>query len=66
MNWWWSKIALLAIGLLAFLATAAGLRALLPWASGSGLRTRVLTYLDNQDSFEAISLGSSYMLAHQS
>lgn len=60
MGWWWNKLALLAIVLLCFLATAAGLRALLPWAAGSGLRTRVLTYLDNQDSFDAIYLGSSY------
>jgi len=63
MGWWWNKLALLAVVLLCFLATAAGLRALLPWAAGSGLRARILTYLDHRDSFDAIYLGSSY-IAH--
>ena len=54
MGWWWNKIALLAIALLCFLAAAAGVRALLPWAAGSGLRTRVLTYLEHRDSFDGI------------
>jgi hypothetical protein len=60
MKWWRSRIALLAIGLVFFLATAAGQRSLLPWPEGGGLRAKVLTYLDHQDSFDAIYLGSSY------
>jgi hypothetical protein len=63
MKWWWQKIALLVIGLAFFLATAAAQRALMPWPAGGGLRTRVLTYLEHQDSFDAIYLGSS-RIAH--
>jgi hypothetical protein len=58
-RWWREKIALLAIGATFLLATSAGLRAFLPWPDGGGLRTRVLTYLQNQDSFDMIYVGSS-------